>query len=108
MHRIKLVGTRKIMQMDEIIRSMRPFSYDSSMAQSLMKSFGDHLKPLCNVLYHNGEYYVYQGQTLMNEPGLTTELSKKTKVDRYFVTNQIKSIVGKASIVVGDNKIPEL
>ncbi len=44
----------------------------------------------------------------MNEPGLTTELSKKTKVDRYFVTNQIKNIVGKASIVVGDNKIPEL
>ena len=66
------------------------------------------MRPLLNVLYAKGMYHIYQADTLLNEPGLSAELSKKTKIDRYFVTNQIKSIAGKASIVVADSKIPEL
>jgi hypothetical protein len=44
----------------------------------------------------------------MKEPGLTAQLSDKSQVDRYFVTNQIKSIAMKASIVVNDAKVHEL
>ena len=44
----------------------------------------------------------------MKEPGLTAELSSKTKVDRYFVTSQIKSIAMKASLVVNNMKLLEL
>ena len=44
----------------------------------------------------------------MKEPGLTAELSKKSQVDRYFVTSQIKSIAMKASIVVRDATVHEL
>ena len=44
----------------------------------------------------------------MKEPGLTAQLSDKSQVDRYFVTNQIKSIAMKASIIVNDAKVHEL
>ena len=44
----------------------------------------------------------------MKEPGLTAELSKKSQIDRYFVTSQIKSIAMKASFVVRDATVHEL
>lgn len=44
----------------------------------------------------------------MRQPGLTTDLGEKSKGDRFFVTNQIKNISMKASIVVRDAKVPEL
>ena len=66
------------------------------------------LKPLCNVIYNKGEYYIYQAETLLKQPGLTSELSTKSKADRYFVTNCIKSIAMKASEVVHDATVCEL
>ncbi len=39
---------------------------------------------------------------------MTANLSDKSQVDRYFVTNQIKSIAMKASIIVNDAKVHEL
>ena len=35
-------------------------------------------------------------------------MAQKSQVDRYFVTNQIKSIAMKASIVVNNAVLPEL
>lgn len=67
-----------------------------------------HLKPLCNVIYTKGEYFIYQADSLMNEPGLSSELAQKTQVDRYFVTSQIKSIAMKASVVVKNAMLPDM
>ena len=66
------------------------------------------MKPLVNIIYSKGSYYVYQADSLMKEPGLTVELHQKSKIDRYFVTQQIKSIAMKASIVVKSTKSKEL
>ena len=95
--------------MEDMIRSMRPFNMNNeAMKASIRETLGDQIKPICNVLYRKGEYYIYQAETLMREPGLSIELNKKSKMDRYFVTNTIKRIVGKASLVVQNTKIPEL
>ena len=66
------------------------------------------MKPLVNVIYSKGQYYIYQADSLLKEPGLTADLAQKTQVDRYFVTSQIKSIAMKASLVVNNNKLLEL
>ena len=92
--------------MDEKVRSVRPYSLDSDVESEVEQRINKHMRPLLNVLYAKGRYHVYQAASLMNEPGLSTNLTQKTKVDRYFVTNQIKSIAGKASTVVADSKIP--
>ena len=87
---------------------MRPFQLDDEMDEDIKEKITKHLKPLCNILYNKGSYYIYQADSLMNEPGLSCALNQKTQVDRYFVTSQIKSIALKASIVVKNAKIPEL
>ena len=87
---------------------MRPFAIDSDIDSEVEQRINKHMKPLLNVLYQKGQYYIYQADSLLNEPGLAADLSKKTKIDRYFVTSQIKSIAGKASIVVANSRIPQI
>ena len=94
--------------MDEKVRSVRPYTLDSDVESDVEQRINKHMKPLLNVLYSNGKYYIYQADTLLNEPGLSTELTKKSKADRYFVTDQIKSIAGKASLVVADSVVPQI
>ena len=87
MNKIRFVGTRKLVQMDEKVRSVRPYSLDSDVDSDVEQRINRHMRPLLNVLYSKGQYHIYQADTLLNEPGLSAELSKKTKIDRYFVTN---------------------
>mmetsp|Transcript_16475 Transcript_16475/g.20878 ORF Transcript_16475/g.20878 Transcript_16475/m.20878 type:complete len:134 (+) Transcript_16475:69-470(+) len=94
--------------MDEKVRSVRPYALDSDMDSDVEKRINKHMKPLLNILYSKGKYHVYQADSLLNEPGLSVDLSKKTKVDRYFVTSQIKSIAGKASIIAADAHVPQI
>ena len=105
---VSFLSLGKLVLMDEKVRSVRPYSIDSDMDSEVEQNISKHMRPLLNVLYAKGKYHVYQADSLVNEPGLTTELSKKTKADRYFVTNQIKSIAGKASVVVADGVVQEL
>lgn len=104
--RFEAIG--KLILTNENLQSVRPFSLDKKVDPEMKERILDHLKPICNVIYAKGEYYVYQADSLMKEPGLTAELSKKSQVDRYFVTSQIKSIAMKASVVVRDAKVHEL
>ena len=78
------------------------------MDQDVKDKVMQHLKPLVNVIYTKGQYYIYQADSLLKEPGLTADLAAKTSVDRYFVTSQIKSIAMKASEVVNNTKLIEL
>ena len=87
---------------------MRPFSIDKDMDQDVKDQLLVHLKPLVNIIYSKGLYYIYQADSLLKEPGLTADLAQKTQVDRYFVTSQIKSIAMKASLVVNHTKLLEL
>lgn len=100
----------KLLQVQDRVKSTRPFAMSDSYLRGLPieRAVRDHLQPLCNIVYSKGEYYVYQAESLLNEPGLTAQLTKKSKVDRYFVTNQIKSIASKASVVVNEFAEPSL
>ena len=40
---------------------------DEDIKEKIMR----HLKPLVNVIYSNGDYYIYQSDSLLNEPGLS-------------------------------------
>lgn len=64
--------------------------------------------PLVNVICVAGDYYLYQPESILKTAGLTTDLSKKSAVDRFFVTSQIKTIASMASVVVKNALIPEL
>lgn len=94
--------------MNDRFQSVRPFSLGSEMDSALKERVMDHLKPLCNVIYFQGDYYIYQSESLLTEPGLTTQLNRQTQIDRFFVTNQIKSIANKASVVIKKARVPEL
>ena len=73
---ILLLG--KLVQTEDILRSMRPFSLDNEMDQDVKDKLMAHLKPLVNVIYSKGEYYIYQADSLLKEPGLTADLASKT------------------------------
>ena len=45
--------------MDEKVRSVRPYTIDSDMDSEVEKNINKHMKPLLNVLYQKGKYYVY-------------------------------------------------
>lgn len=85
--RICYFVTGKLVLMDEKVRSVRPFAIDSDIDSDVEQRINKHMKPLLNVLYQKGKYYIYQADSLLNEPGLAADLSKKTKIDRYFVTS---------------------
>ena len=53
---------------------------------------------MLSVVYVNGDYYIYQGQSLKHGLGL----GKKCKSDRYFITEVIQKLTQKAYIVIGD------
>ena len=97
-----------MIQTEDVLRSVRPFSLDKEMDEDMKEKIMQHLKPLVNVIYTKGHYYIYQAESLLKEPGLTADLAAKTSVDRYFVTSQIKSIAMKASLVVGHTRLIEL
>ena len=50
----------KIIQTEDVVRSVRPFSLvTESMDEDMQERVKQHLKPLCNVIYSQGSYYVY-------------------------------------------------
>jgi len=65
----------KLIQTEEILRSVRPFSLDNEHDADMKDKVMQHLKPLVNVIYSKGEYYIYQADSLLKEPGLTAELA---------------------------------
>ena len=52
-----------------------PFSLDKEWDEHMRDRVMEHLKPLCNVIYTKGEYYIYQADSLLREPGLSCQLS---------------------------------
>ena len=54
---------------------MRPFSIDKDMDQDVKDQLLAHLRPLVNIIYTKGQYYVYQADSLLKEPGLTADLA---------------------------------
>ena len=65
----------KLVQTEDILRSMRPFSIDKDMDQDVKDQLLAHLRPLVNIIYTKGQYYVYQADSLLKEPGLTADLA---------------------------------
>lgn len=90
------------------MRSVLPFKLEEDLDSDMKEKIVKRMEPLCYILYLKGEYYVYQAESLLKEPGLSSNLGQKTQMDRYFVTNQIKSIAQKASVAAVHAKIPEI
>ena len=49
----------KLIQTDNILRSVRPFSLDNELDVDMKEKVMQHLKPLINVIYSKGQYYIY-------------------------------------------------
>ena len=82
---------------------MQPFEFhnDSSeteQEENEMDKFKKILKPMLSVVYVNGDYYIYQGQSIKHGIGL----GQKCRSDRYFITEVIQKLTQKAYIVIGD------
>jgi len=59
MNKIRFVGTRKLVVMENKVRSVRPYSIDSDMDSDVEKRISKQMRPLLNVLYSKGKYHVY-------------------------------------------------
>ena len=93
---------------DHHIQSMQPFEFHHDSSETEFDEEKDELKkiikPLLSVVYANGDYYVYQGQSLKHGIGL----GKKCKSDRYFITDVIQKLTEKAYLVIGDESVEKL
>lgn len=58
--------------MEDAVRSVRPYKLDSDLDSDMKEEIKKRMEPLCYVIYNKGDYYVYQADTLLKEPGLSS------------------------------------
>lgn len=94
--------------LNDSLQSVSPFTVCNEMDSCLKKRIKLHMKPMCNVILSKGDYYIYQAESLLREPGLSCKIKEHPKIDRFFVTKTLKRFAQKISVVVKYATIPEL
>ena len=87
---------------------MQPFEFHGDTSETEQNDTHEEhkklIKALLSVVYINGEYYIYQGQTMKHGIGI----GNKCRTDRYFITDVIEKLTSRAYIVVADAIIEKL
>lgn len=87
---------------------MQPFEFHGDSSETEPNETNEEhkklIKAILSVACVNGDYYIYQGQSMKHGIGMGI----KCKTDRYFITDVIEKLTQKAFVVVADAVIDEL